>query len=66
VGRENTAGSFGSPDNIGANPSKNMVPCSLGQTRMKYDGHPDKIGVSPHLNAKLGARKIEVRGCSPM
>jgi hypothetical protein len=31
-------------------------PCPPGQTRMRYDGTPDKIGVIPYLTAKLGAR----------
>ena len=28
---------------------------------MKYDGAPDKIGVIPYLNAKLGARNTEAK-----
>ncbi len=32
-------------------------PCPPGQTRMRYDGTPDKIGMNPYLTAKLGARK---------
>ena len=31
-------------------------PCLPGQTRMRYDGTPDTIGMNPYLTAKLGAR----------
>jgi len=45
---------------LGAHLSKPVYttwcPCPPGQTRMRYDGTPDKIGMSPYLTAKLGAR----------
>jgi hypothetical protein len=34
-------------------------PCLPGQTRMRYDGTPNEIGMNPYLTAKLGARKRE-------
>jgi hypothetical protein len=33
---------------------------------MRYDGTPDKIGMIPHLTAKLGARETEAGICPPM
>lgn len=41
---------------LGAQESKpaqrTWCPCPPGQTRMKYDGTPDKIGVNPDLTGK--------------
>ena len=45
---------------LGAHLSKPVYttwcPCPPGQTRMRYDGTPYKIGVNPYLTANLGAR----------
>jgi hypothetical protein len=56
VGRETPLATLGLRIKYGETRVHNMVPLPPGQTRMRYDGTPDKIGVNPNLKAKLGTR----------